>query len=130
MFFCFVDFSYLTDSGIFFFQAEDGIRDYKVTGVQTCALPICSPQAEGKLRRTSDSSVVPLSTTDCVARGSASPRGCVFRFVCSVCNNYSAQPLFCGKPSKNGHLFWETKLLNPTESLWATLWEKAALQTF
>src|SRR5688500_19913250 len=25
---------------IFFFQAEDGIRDYKVTGVQTCALPI------------------------------------------------------------------------------------------
>src|SRR5256885_9085443 len=27
-------------SSSFFFQAEDGIRDYKVTGVQTCALPI------------------------------------------------------------------------------------------
>src|SRR2546426_6252965 len=27
----------------FFFQAEDGIRDYKVTGVQTCALPISLP---------------------------------------------------------------------------------------
>src|SRR5256885_12733076 len=27
-------------SEFFFFQAEDGIRDYKVTGVQTCALPI------------------------------------------------------------------------------------------
>src|SRR5256885_11845668 len=27
-------------TGRFFFQAEDGIRDYKVTGVQTCALPI------------------------------------------------------------------------------------------
>src|SRR5437764_3887929 len=26
----------------FFFQAEDGIRDTSVTGVQTCALPICS----------------------------------------------------------------------------------------
>src|SRR5688500_19084850 len=25
---------------VFFFQAEDGIRAYKVTGVQTCALPI------------------------------------------------------------------------------------------
>ena len=25
----------------FFFQAEDGIRDRLVTGVQTCALPIC-----------------------------------------------------------------------------------------
>src|SRR2546430_8840067 len=27
-------------SDIFFFQAEDGIRDLTVTGVQTCALPI------------------------------------------------------------------------------------------
>src|SRR5436309_11748815 len=26
----------------FFFQAEDGIRDFHVTGVQTCALPIFS----------------------------------------------------------------------------------------
>src|SRR5258706_11848967 len=26
----------------FFFQAEDGIRDWSVTGVQTCALPICA----------------------------------------------------------------------------------------
>ena len=25
---------------VFFFQAEDGIRDWSVTGVQTCALPI------------------------------------------------------------------------------------------
>src|SRR5256885_16114943 len=31
---------------LFFFQAEDGIRDYKVTGVQTCALPI-SPGLTG-----------------------------------------------------------------------------------
>src|SRR5687768_11554495 len=32
----------------FFFQAEDGIRDVAVTGVQTCALPICGQsQAEG-----------------------------------------------------------------------------------
>src|SRR2546426_3364550 len=34
----------ITGTGVFlcffFFQAEDGIRDYKVTGVQTCALPI------------------------------------------------------------------------------------------
>src|SRR5437879_11701221 len=27
---------------VFFFQAEDGIRDTSVTGVQTCALPISS----------------------------------------------------------------------------------------
>src|SRR5256885_39257 len=30
----------VANSCFFFFQAEDGIRDYKVTGVQTCALPI------------------------------------------------------------------------------------------
>src|SRR5690606_40606777 len=31
--------SYL-EGELFFFQAEDGIRDFHVTGVQTCALPI------------------------------------------------------------------------------------------
>src|SRR2546425_4105018 len=31
----------------FFFQAEDGIRDKLVTGVQTCALPILPPAARG-----------------------------------------------------------------------------------
>src|SRR5690606_40552035 len=29
----------------FFFQAEDGIRDFNVTGVQTCALPISGAHA-------------------------------------------------------------------------------------
>src|SRR5688572_32492395 len=31
----------------FFFQAEDGIRDLTVTGVQTCALPISTPTESG-----------------------------------------------------------------------------------
>ena len=31
----------------FVFQAEDGIRDVAVTGVQTCALPIYSPKSSG-----------------------------------------------------------------------------------
>src|SRR3712207_6911145 len=31
---------------IFFFQAEDGIRDIGVTGVQTCALPIYEQRVE------------------------------------------------------------------------------------
>src|SRR3712207_7306215 len=31
---------YMCSSDLFFFQAEDGIRDIGVTGVQTCALPI------------------------------------------------------------------------------------------
>src|SRR6266850_171659 len=36
---------------VFFFQAEDGIRDYKVTGVQTCALPISAKIADLRWRR-------------------------------------------------------------------------------
>src|SRR3989454_8050205 len=35
----------------FFFQAEDGIRDYKVTGVQTCALPILLEVGNGGMKR-------------------------------------------------------------------------------
>src|SRR5262249_57404533 len=31
---------------VFFFQAEDGIRDWSVTGVQTCALPILGSWAQ------------------------------------------------------------------------------------
>src|SRR5436190_10846819 len=37
----------------FFFQAEDGIRDHCVTGVQTCALPICC--SNGACSRPTDS---------------------------------------------------------------------------
>src|SRR5256886_7281365 len=37
------------DDGLgFFFQAEDGIRDLTVTGVQTCALPIYTSLLEGR----------------------------------------------------------------------------------
>src|SRR5256885_2694850 len=44
--------SRLAAEGVFFFQAEDGIRDYKVTGVQTCALPISrEPGDEGRPQR-------------------------------------------------------------------------------
>src|SRR6266536_5620764 len=43
---------------IFFFQAEDGIRDPLVTGVQTCALPILrrggSDELERSVRNLSD----------------------------------------------------------------------------
>src|SRR5260370_41011375 len=35
-------------STFFFFQAEDGIRDSSVTGVQTCALPISSVSCDDK----------------------------------------------------------------------------------
>src|SRR3712207_7930326 len=43
----------------FFFQAEDGIRDIGVTGVQTCALPISS----GAPSRTWLTKIVPFGAT-------------------------------------------------------------------
>src|SRR5690606_40182381 len=44
----------------FFFQAEDGIRDFHVTGVQTCALPIfilaaCNSNEVARLQQENDS---------------------------------------------------------------------------
>src|SRR6266853_679915 len=45
----------------FFFQAEDGIRDLTVTGVQTCALPICTRSA--RRRRHGETSTAGGSTS-------------------------------------------------------------------
>src|SRR3712207_9495611 len=39
---------------MFFFQAEDGIRDIGVTGVQTCALPISARSEKENLRNLVD----------------------------------------------------------------------------
>src|SRR2546426_283439 len=49
----------------FFFQAEDGIRDYKVTGVQTCALPISTIAVVA--------GVIVTSATRAVTRSAAAP---------------------------------------------------------
>src|SRR3712207_6906844 len=40
---------YVDECYVFFFQAEDGIRDIGVTGVQTCALPIFRLRGEGEV---------------------------------------------------------------------------------
>src|SRR5699024_11474022 len=46
----------------FFFQAEDGIRDRNVTGVQTCALPICS-RGQRRRRRSGSLRIRSMSMT-------------------------------------------------------------------
>src|SRR5438270_11813107 len=51
---------------IFFFQAEDGIRDLTVTGVQTCALPIFYIDDIDKISRKSDN---PSITRDVSGEG-------------------------------------------------------------
>src|SRR5207249_5836622 len=52
-----------SEKTIFFFQAEDGIRDRNVTGVQTCALPISSSIFKLKL----DGTMTPLARPGAVA---------------------------------------------------------------
>src|SRR5207244_8710733 len=56
----------------FFFQAEDGIRDDLVTGVQTCALPISKEKAyigamKSDLRNLASSAVARLRRSDFIA---------------------------------------------------------------
>src|SRR6266700_6929648 len=48
----------------FFFQAEDGIRDFHVTGVQTCALPICPEPRFAQGRRMEHAPHHPRGQTD------------------------------------------------------------------
>src|SRR5690606_39288078 len=45
---------YQSNLSFFFFQAEDGIRDFHVTGVQTCALPILLGHLHGGGQRSAD----------------------------------------------------------------------------
>src|SRR5438105_11205769 len=66
----------------FFFQAEDGIRDPLVTGVQTCALPIyprfCISRAGRASRRRTDDSLVAWERSNArhVTLSSAAKRPC------------------------------------------------------
>src|SRR5215475_14222358 len=60
----------------FFFQAEDGIRDFHVTGVQTCALPI-SREQYGDHEREDEQQAEGQNDSDCEeprARGRSEER--------------------------------------------------------
>src|SRR5690606_40554907 len=51
---------------VFFFQAEDGIRDFHVTGVQTCALPISGGVSAAAINCPSATTSRPQTTTTLV----------------------------------------------------------------
>src|SRR5256885_8498127 len=86
----------------FFFQAEDGIRDYKVTGVQTCALPI-SPReppdavgvrrlAEGRAHAAPADVRQPLDLVEPAAADDPDRR-----LACG-CGSHYGPPTCCGPP--------------------------------
>src|SRR3989440_3717576 len=80
----------------FFFQAEDGIRDLIVTGVQTCALPISGPGSAGYR-------VTVSSTTD--VGGSASTVVPVYTFYPNGTIGYPIPPV-SGVPVAGTDIRW------------------------
>src|SRR5256885_11769960 len=66
----------------FFFQAEDGIRDYKVTGVQTCALPISCSRAARLARPLREHAVATMVRTPVLNDSFASLRDLLAEVSC------------------------------------------------
>ena len=76
---CFISGVFINDDCVFwlffFFQAEDGIRDWSVTGVQTCALPIWLGGAHRKRAPTGAISTRPFRIFDPARAGCARAAG-------------------------------------------------------
>src|SRR5207302_4492153 len=72
----------------FFFQAEDGIRDFHVTGVQTCALPI-SWRGRRRARKSPSIILRPASPPATARQRITNPRigGRFFRFMTGWLNS-------------------------------------------
>src|SRR5262249_57891511 len=69
---------YVGWSIVFFFQAEDGIRDWSVTGVQTCALPILLSPRSTRVGAVMDFRTAHQSMSSCerkIGRASCRERG-------------------------------------------------------
>src|SRR2546421_346760 len=73
---------------VFFFQAEDGIRDLIVTGVQTCALPISSTPSTR------------------------------IRIPCPFPSSYVSRRIFENRPSVRSPRFFEASIWRPGRSWW------------
>src|SRR5438093_902071 len=87
----------------FFFQAEDGIRDWSVTGVQTCALPICNRS----------SAVRPKICCGVVNRGIAIYQGKIIAPV--IDGRLEALDAETGKP------LWEARVAYPQDNFTITM---------
>src|SRR5438132_6912951 len=63
----------------FFFQAEDGIRDHCVTGVQTCALPISQTALTPEARLANVAGAFAMRNAKCGMRNEGQPGNSAFR---------------------------------------------------
>src|SRR2546422_9843265 len=87
----------------FFFQAEDGIRDVAVTGVQTCALPISGGFITARTGSAPEATSIPVSKRDAdLAMDAAACIGC--GACVAACPNASAMLFVAAKASHLGLL--------------------------
>src|SRR5690606_40248385 len=89
----------------FFFQAEDGIRDFHVTGVQTCALPICDAPAS-TWRRAGSLPDRLIQSSASTAASEAAGAGMVSRRARISTSSSSATCGFCLRKSQAFCLPW------------------------
>src|SRR3989475_2614575 len=91
-------------SVFFFFQAEDGIRDLTVTGVQTCALPISAHSTPAFTGDSAKVNTVAYHSVPVISRVIGPPTGPSVAGSCSVRSGLMACQL--PPPSVVLHTFW------------------------
>src|SRR5260370_25593367 len=91
----------------FFFQAEDGIRDSSVTGVQTCALPIWVHHTECALWWAAPPLAAVPWHPACLSKGGGSPPG------------RSRSPLWLCAHRSSGHRSEERRVGKECRSRWS-----------
>src|SRR5437879_6302562 len=115
----------------FFFQAEDGIRDTSVTGVQTCALPISStspPSPNAPPASTSKGGLQPGS--------SISPTGSTFPYLIwySILGKSAVflrlRQLFCHFFHFQRRKFWSSPCFHSLTFYLQKYWENTPITTF
>src|SRR5215204_6913283 len=94
----------------FFFQAEDGIRDHCVTGVQTCALPILQEKgsfSDPSITFATGATVFKHNDKEIVAAGTKDGRIILLDAGSLAKPLYSSQPVAAGAISADGLATWQ-----------------------
>src|SRR4030043_1967202 len=100
----------------FFFQAEDGIRDVAVTGVQTCALPI---SRESLMRHTLALFSLPIVTSNGKVRSVDNPRGNALEYLCGFNDKASTLDMHIRDLK---YLQISNLLIETTAKFWIDFW--------
>src|SRR5437016_7688460 len=110
---------------LFFFQAEDGIRDWSVTGVQTCALPI-SPPSEVSVEEAVEVGGAELTIYD-----NLDPRTgeVCWKDLCRGPHVPTTRDIAAFKLTRSGGAYWRGSEKNPQlQRIYGTAWESRDAQ--